>query len=65
MTTKNKPVGNDMTEKGTVQLSMNIDPDLKTRIKLTAIKNNMTMTEWVLKWVDVGLKEDSHPNKPG
>ena len=46
-----------MTEKGTVQLSMNVDPDLKKEIRIAALNEGKTMTEWILKWVKVGLNE--------
>ena len=57
MMSKTKPQENTMTEKGTVQLSMNVDPDLKKEIRIAALNKGMTMTEWILKWVKVGLNE--------
>jgi len=52
------PQGIGMTEKGTKQLSMNVDPDLKMRIKLTAIKKGKSMTELILSWIEDGLDKE-------
>ena len=58
MKTKNRPQVIEMTEKGTTQLSMNVDPELKTRIKITAIQKNKTMTELILSYILDGLNKD-------
>lgn len=60
MTTETKQQEQSMTNKGTVQLSMNIDPDLKTDIRIAALREGVTMTEWVLKWIEIGLSESKN-----
>lgn len=43
---------------GTIQLSMNIDPELKTRAKIMAIKKNKTLTELIIGYIETGLSND-------
>lgn len=52
-----------MTKPRTVQLSMNIDPDLKTRAKILAISKNITLTELVTKYIEEGLTKDEKQSK--
>ncbi len=57
MKAENHEQENTMTIKGTTQLSMNVSPELKTRIKLTAIKEGKTMTNLILEWIEDGLSK--------
>jgi len=52
-----------MTKPGTVQLSMNIDPDLKRRAKILAISKNITLSELVTKYIEEGLTKDEKQNE--
>jgi predicted HicB family RNase H-like nuclease len=52
-----------MTKPGTVQLSMNIDPDLKRRAKILAISKNITLSELVTKYIEEGLTKDEKQSK--
>lgn len=54
---------NNMTKPGTVQLSMNIDPDLKRRLKIVAINKNKTLTEIVEGYIEKCLIEDEKQNE--
>ena len=47
-----------MSKPGTIQLSMNIDPELKTRAKIMAINKGISMTELLTGYIIDGLKKD-------
>jgi predicted HicB family RNase H-like nuclease len=54
-----KPNKNDnMTKPGTTQLSMNIDPELKKRAKITALNKGITLSELIIEYIETGLKKD-------
>jgi predicted HicB family RNase H-like nuclease len=56
--TETKGDQNNMTKPGTTQLSMNIDPNLKRRVKIVAINKNVSLTDLITEYITVGVEKD-------